>query len=80
VPVSEATAELLDTEVGAFIRKAHDRAADLLRAHRAGLQRLAATLRERETLEGEELARALADAKSTPATGAAVTPDRRAAS
>ena len=77
VPVSEATAEILDAEVTAFIRKAHERAAELLRTHRAGLVRLAARLHERETLEGDELAQALADAKSTPTVAP---PDRRAAS
>ncbi len=62
IPVSEATAELLDAEVARFIRKAHERAGDLLRAHRAGLERLAVRLRERETLDGEDLVAALADA------------------
>jgi len=71
VPVSEATAELLDNEVALLVRTAHTRASDLLRANRAGLERLAAGLRERETLEGAELARALADATSGTAKGEA---------
>ncbi len=75
LPVSEATAEILDAEVAAFIRRAHERAGDLLRSHRAGLERLAVRLRERETLEGEELKHALADATATPDTT-----DTRAAS
>jgi cell division protease FtsH len=62
LPVSEATAELLDAEVSALVRGAYTRARELLRAHRDGLTRLAALLRTRETLEGEELKRALADA------------------
>jgi cell division protease FtsH len=61
-PVSEATAEILDAEVSALVRGAYTRARELLRSHRDGLTRLAALLRERETLEGEELKRALADA------------------
>jgi cell division protease FtsH len=76
MPVSEATAEVLDGEVAAFIKRAHERAGSLLRSHRAGLERLAGKLRERETLEGEELKAVLADATSTPAVPAA---DQRAA-
>jgi cell division protease FtsH len=66
-PVSEATAEILDSEVSALVRGAYTRARDLLRAHRDGLTRLAALLRTRETLEGEELKKALADAVGTQA-------------
>jgi cell division protease FtsH len=66
-PVSEATAEILDAEVSALVRGAYTRARDLLRAHRDGLTRLAALLRTRETLEGEELKKALADAVGTQA-------------
>ena len=61
-PVSEATAEILDAEVSALVRGAYTRARDLLRTHRDGLTRLAAKLRTRETLEGDELKEALADA------------------
>jgi len=63
IPVSEATAELLDAEVTAFVKRAHERAGDFLRNHRAGLERLAVHLRERETLDGDELTTALNDAK-----------------
>jgi len=66
LPMSEATAELLDGEVAALVRTAHARAAELLRAHRAGLERLGDILRQRETLEGDELARALSDATQSP--------------
>jgi cell division protease FtsH len=66
VPVSEATAELLDAEVTVLVRTAHTRARELLDTHHAGLERLAALLRERETLDGEELKRALADATAQP--------------
>jgi cell division protease FtsH len=64
IPVSEATAQILDAEVTAFVREAHERAANLLRQHRPGLERLAVSLRERETLDGEALKVALADATS----------------
>jgi cell division protease FtsH len=66
LPMSEATAELLDAEVSALVRTAHARAADLLRTHRPGLERLGGILRQRETLEGDELARALSDAMQSP--------------
>ena len=79
IPVSEATAELLDSEVAALVRRAHERAGELLRTHRAGLERLAVRLRERETLDGDELSAALADATRDPAPSAAA-PDRRVAS
>jgi cell division protease FtsH len=62
IPVSERTAELLDAEVTAFVQKGHERAGELLRTHRAGLERLAVRLRERETLDGDELKTALANA------------------
>jgi cell division protease FtsH len=62
LPVSEATAELLDAEVAALVRGAYARARELLHTHRDGLERLATLLRTRETLEGDELRQALADA------------------
>lgn len=62
IPVSEATAEILDAEVTAFVHRAHDRAGELLTRHREGLERLAVRLRERETLDGDTLKSALEDA------------------
>jgi cell division protease FtsH len=79
IPVSEATAELLDAEVAGFVRKAHERAGVFLRTHRAGLERLAIRVRERETLDGDDLKTALADAVRDPAPPA-VASDRRVAS
>ncbi len=80
VAVSEATAELLDAEVAALVKTAHQRAAELLGKHRAGLERLARLLRERETLEGDELKRALADATGETRLSAPGSPPARAAS
>ena len=73
IPVSEATAQLLDSEVTAFVHRAHERAGAILSTHRPGLERLAVRLRERETLDGEQLKEALADAKvtTTPSTARA---------
>jgi hypothetical protein len=50
-----------------------------LRTHRAGLERLAIRVRERETLDGDDLKMALADAVRDPAPPA-VASDRRVAS
>jgi cell division protease FtsH len=66
IPVSESTAQILDGEVASFVQNAHGRALALLRRHRAGLERLAARLRERETLDGDELKAALDDALAAP--------------
>ncbi len=81
LPVSEATAELLDAEVAAFVHAAHTRAKDLLAGKRANLERLAVVLREHETLEGDELRRLLAEAVGTaPAASTDTPPSRRAVS
>jgi cell division protease FtsH len=71
LPISEATAEVIDDEIAAFVRRAHDRARELIRAHREGIERLATLLRQHETLEGDALKRALEDAVGTPVTLAA---------
>lgn len=60
---SEATAEAIDEEVAALVRQSHARARQLLSERRRGLDRLAATLEQEETLEGDVLDSALTDAK-----------------
>lgn len=62
-PYSEKTAEVIDLEVKALSDEAAKRAEDVLKANRAVLDKLAAALLERETLEEEELAPLLKDAK-----------------
>ena len=52
---SERTQQVIDTEVGDVLRRAHDRAVALLEHNRAQLLELAARLREKEVMEGEEL-------------------------
>jgi cell division protease FtsH len=52
---SEEVAALIDQEVRGFISQAYQRALDLLRRHRAGLDSLAEALLQKETLEGPEL-------------------------
>ena len=60
---SEATAEAIDEEVASLVRQSHARARQLLSERRRGLDRLAATLEQEETLEGDVLDSALTDAK-----------------
>ncbi|MEV4701706.1 ATP-dependent zinc metalloprotease FtsH [Actinoplanes sp. NPDC049316] len=58
-PYSEQTQRLIDQEVAALLRRAQDRAVGLLRAHRDALNRLAALLVERETVDGTAVRQAL---------------------
>src|SRR3989449_1070233 len=53
--ISERTAELVDTEVKRILGDAYERAKAVLLERRAALDRLAATLLERETLDREEV-------------------------
>jgi cell division protease FtsH len=53
--VSERTAELVDTELKRLLGEAYERARDILVKHRDQLDRLAAALLERETLDREEV-------------------------
>ncbi len=52
---SESTAALIDSEVRRIVEAAEKRAMDVLTEHRLLLDHLAATLLERETLQGAEL-------------------------
>src|SRR5579884_4272750 len=53
--VSERTAELVDTEVKRVLTEAYEQARAILTEHRDALDRLAAALLERETLDREEV-------------------------
>jgi cell division protease FtsH len=53
--VSERTAEMVDEEVKRLLDEAYERARTLLEAHRELLDRIALTLLERETIDGEDL-------------------------
>jgi len=54
---SEHTARVVDEEVRGLVEEAHARALTLLRENEGSLRILAAELRERESVEGAELAR-----------------------
>jgi len=53
--ISERTAELVDTELKRVLGEAFERARQILLEHRAALDRIAAALLERETLDREEI-------------------------
>ncbi len=53
--ISERTAELVDAEVKRILDNAFERARAILLEHRDALDRLAAALLERETLDREEI-------------------------
>jgi cell division protease FtsH len=67
---SERTQQLIDQEVGELLKRAFDRAVALLEHNRSQLLALAARLREKEVIEGEELRAALEGAEAPPALGA----------
>lgn len=63
---SERTQQVIDAEVSQLLRRAFDRAVAVLDHNRAQLLELAARLREREVLEGEELRRLLEGTELPP--------------
>ncbi len=60
---SEVTAQKIDAEVAKIMKEAADRAYKVLTANKKLLETLARTLLEKETLEAEEVAEILKDAK-----------------
>ncbi len=63
---SEDTARVVDDEVAAILREQEKRALDLLNRHRGGLDAVARGLLERETLDGEEVAKLVDAAYGRP--------------
>ncbi len=73
--ISERTAELVDTELKRVLGAAYERAREILVEHRATLDRVAAALLERETLDREEIEMVVAGKTLPPLPPAApVTP------
>ena len=58
---SEETADSIDKEVRSIINKCYDKAKDLITKNKSKLDNIAKELREKETLEGEDLERLLKD-------------------
>src|SRR5205807_3279511 len=54
---ADDTARVIDEEVERILREEEERARKVLSEHRAGLEAVAHALLERETLDGEEVAR-----------------------
>jgi cell division protease FtsH len=52
---SERTAQRIDDEIDALLRKSYDRATEILTTHRETLDKIATLLLERETLDGREV-------------------------
>jgi len=63
---SERTQQLIDQEVTELLRRAFERAVALLEHNRTQLLALAARLREKEVIEGDELRTALEGAEAPP--------------
>ncbi|MBI2707440.1 MAG: ATP-dependent metallopeptidase FtsH/Yme1/Tma family protein [Proteobacteria bacterium] len=68
--VSEATAQIIDSEIKKIVEDAYDRAKKILSKYKADLELLAQTLLEYETLSGDEIDVLLRDRKLTRAKGA----------
>ncbi len=71
---AEATQRVIDQEVERILKEAYDRAASLLTANRAALDRIVDLLLEKESIDGDDLRAALGE----PAPAGAVSPDGRA--
>jgi cell division protease FtsH len=63
---SESIAEKVDAEVRALIEKAHDEAYEVINANRDILDKLAAELLEKETLDHTQIAEIFRDVKKLP--------------
>ncbi len=68
--VSEATAQIIDSEIKKIVEEAYDRAKKILSKYKADLELLAQTLLEYETLSGDEINVLLKDRKFARAKGA----------
>jgi cell division protease FtsH len=66
---SEDTARVVDAEVSRILRQQEERSIELLSRHRGGLDAVARGLLERETLDGEEVAKLVDTAYGRPVHG-----------
>jgi cell division protease FtsH len=71
-PYSEQTQRAIDEEVTRLLRQAENRAVELLRKHRPALDRLAALLVERETVDGSAVLSVLRAEQQPPIMAGAV--------
>jgi len=63
---SEDTARVVDAEIARILRQQEERAIELLSRHRAGLDAVARSLLERETLDGSEVGKLVDAAYGRP--------------
>jgi cell division protease FtsH len=66
---SEDTSRVVDEEVSQILREQEERARQLLAEHSAGLEAVARSLLEKESVDGEEVARLIDDAYGRPVHG-----------
>jgi cell division protease FtsH len=68
---SDETSRVIDEEVERILRQAEERASEVLRANRSGLESVAVALLEKETVDGAEIKRLLEEAatRTTAASG-----------
>jgi cell division protease FtsH len=66
---SEDTSRVIDEEVERILREQEERATEVLVRHRSGLDRVAAALLEKETIDGSEVARLVDEAHGSPVHG-----------
>src|SRR4029077_20450003 len=64
---SDETSRVIDEEVERILRQAEERAMEVVRANKAGLEAVAAALLEKETVDGAEIKRLLAEAAARAA-------------
>ena len=65
---SDDTARLIDEEVSALLREQEERAKELIKKHRKGLDLIAQALLEKETVDGAEVARLVQDGLDSDST------------
>ncbi|HVA43930.1 MAG TPA: hypothetical protein VNF50_10650, partial [Acidimicrobiales bacterium] len=63
---SDETSRVIDEEVGRILREQEERATEYLKRHRAGLDKVASTLLEMETIDGAEVGRLVDEGYGQP--------------
>jgi cell division protease FtsH len=76
---SDETSRVIDEEVERILREAEDRALEVLKEHRPGLEAVAAALLEKETVDGLEVGRLVDEADRQARVGGSLEDDEVAA-
>jgi cell division protease FtsH len=72
---SDETSRVIDEEVERILREAEDRAMEVLKEHRPGLEAVAAALLAKETIDGSEVRRLVDDATRRARSGGSGEPE-----